>query len=125
AKSNKLLCYRLVTLKSGIDSHGYKKTSIIFNHNCFYVIHIIHLHITIAIWKDARRIKIGYLMASADRDKNLEKEEKEEKKDQDLVITDKTIFVTQEKSEFCKNCGIRIDSKSVKCQKCGHSHTAD
>ncbi len=93
-----------------------------------YLTAVVTVGFTIAIWKDARRIKIGYLMASADRDKNLEKEEKEEKeekKDQDLVITDKTIFVTQEKSEFCKNCGIRIDSKSVKCQKCGHSHTAD
>ena len=84
-----------------------------------YLASVVAIGFIIALWKDSRKIKIGYLLASARKDKILEKEE------QGLVLTDQTLIVTQEKSEFCKKCGIRIDPEEVKCPKCGQRHTTD
>ncbi len=83
-----------------------------------YLASVVSIGFIIALWKDARKIKIGYLLASAKRDKVLEKEENV------LVLTDQTLYAKQEKSLFCKNCGIRIDSEESKCPKCGHTPTA-
>lgn len=80
-----------------------------------YLATVVTIGFTIAIWKDARRIRIGYLLASAERDKEVEKETR------DLILTDQTLLVTQEKSVFCPKCGIRLDSSASRCSKCGQS----
>ncbi len=84
-----------------------------------YLASVVTIGFSVAIWRDTRKIKMEYLLASAKRDKMLEK------KEQELVLTDQTLLVKQEKSEFCKKCGIRIDPNEVKCPKCGQSHTTD
>ncbi len=82
-----------------------------------YLSAVVAVGFTVAIWKDARRIRIGYLLKSAEKDKVLQKEENV------LVLTDHTLYAKQEQSLFCKNCGIRIDSEASKCPKCGHTPT--
>ncbi|MCK4896686.1 MAG: hypothetical protein KAS47_07750, partial [Candidatus Heimdallarchaeota archaeon] len=84
-----------------------------------YLASTVTIGFSVAIWRDTRKVKIAYLLVSAKREKMLEK------KEQELVLGDQTLFVTQEKSEFCKKCGIRRDPKEVKCPKCGQSHTTD
>ncbi|MHA1419372.1 MAG: hypothetical protein ACTSPO_10670 [Candidatus Heimdallarchaeaceae archaeon] len=83
-----------------------------------YLTGVLAIGFTIAIWKDARMIKINYLLASAKKEKEVIKKEEIE-----LVLTDQSLFVTEEKSKFCIGCGIRIDPKTSKCPKCGQSQT--
>ncbi len=80
-----------------------------------YLATVVTVGFTIALWKDARRIRIGYLLASAERDKEVKKENR------DLILSDQTLLVTQEKSVFCPKCGIRLDSNASMCKKCGQS----
>ena len=82
-----------------------------------YLALVVGIGFIIAVWKDARKIRIGYLLSSASKEKEIVEKEIVEK--EKVAVTDQTLFVTQEKSEFCKQCGIRIDSKSTKCPKCG------
>ncbi|MHA1552450.1 MAG: hypothetical protein ACTSQC_10960 [Candidatus Heimdallarchaeaceae archaeon] len=84
-----------------------------------YITGVLAIGFIMAIWKDARMIKIKYLLASAKKDKMIEK------KEQELVLKDQNLLVTQEKSEFCKKCGIRKDPKEIKCPKCGQVHAND
>ncbi|MBY9002135.1 MAG: hypothetical protein KGD64_14540, partial [Candidatus Heimdallarchaeota archaeon] len=52
-----------------------------------YLTSVVTIGFTIAVWKDARNIRIGYLLSAVKKDKQIEKEEEKSIADQSLFAT--------------------------------------
>jgi len=76
-----------------------------------YISAFVAAGVTVFIWVDSRKIKIGHLMELIPRDidRQLEK----------AATEFQAVIKKSDISEFCPSCGIKVYTDSDKCEKCG------